>query len=219
MPAATRRAIGEGDARPSPAPQRAERKEARRGQLVEAAASVFMQRGVAATSVDDIVRAAGVAKGTFYLYFATKDAVVTAVAEAMVLEVADRIQRIATKPDQSPVEQLLAFGAAIGQVGGNAYERDLIEIFHRPENRAIHDRISEHTFRALAPLVSEIVAEGVASGMFRAIDPGRAAAYVFACFASLHDVLSDPREIAAVTSELNAFVLRGLGYDGELPHV
>ncbi len=214
-----RRATGEEDARPIATTQRAKRKEARREQLVKSAASVFMQQGVAAASVDDIVRAAGVAKGTFYLYFATKDAVVTAVAEAMVLEVADRIQGTASKPDQSPVERLLAFAAAIGQVGGNSYERDLIEIFHRPENRAIHDRISEHTFRALAPLVSAIVAEGVDSGMFRAIDPVRAAAYVFACFSSLHDVVSDPTEVAAVTRELNAFVLRGLGYDGQLPHV
>ena len=41
--------------------------------LLEAAVAVFSAKGVSAASVDDIVRAAGVAKGTFYLYFATKD--------------------------------------------------------------------------------------------------------------------------------------------------
>jgi AcrR family transcriptional regulator len=217
MPTATRRVTEKRSETPTADSQRAERKEARRAQLVEAAASVFMERGVAATSVDDIVRAAGVAKGTFYLYFATKDEIVTAVAAAMVLDVADRIQTMATNPGRSPVDRLVAFAAAIGQVGGDAYERDLIEIFHRPENRAIHDRISEQAFQALGPLVSAIVVEGVACGQFRAIDPGRAAAYVFACFASLHDVLNDPIDLAVVTDELNAFVLRGLGYDGALP--
>ncbi len=217
MPTTTRRARGVERVRPVATSQRAERKQARRGQLVEAAASVFMQRGVAATSVDEIVRAAGVAKGTFYLYFDTKDAMVTAVAEAMVLGVADRIQTIATDPDRSPVERLVAFAGAIGQVGGDAYERDLIEVFHRPENRAIHDRIADQSFHALGPLMSAIIAAGVESGQFRPIDPRRAAAYVFACFASLHDVVSDPDELAAITDELNVFVLRGLGYEGELP--
>ena len=218
MPA-TRSNKGKDGAAPVSAPQRADRKEARREQLVEAAASVFIQRGVAATSVDDIVREAGVAKGTFYLYFPTKDAVMTAVARAMVLRVADRIRAIAANPQRSPVDRLLALPAVIGQVGGDASQRDLIEIFHRPENRAIHDQVSEQSFHAVRPLLAEIISAGVESGQFHPIDPERAAAYVFSCFSSLHDVLSDPIEIAAVTSELNAFVLRGLGYDGELPHV
>ena len=52
-------------------------------------------KGVSATSVDDIVSAAGVAKGTFYLYFATKDDVVNAVASSLVESVAQRIEAIA----------------------------------------------------------------------------------------------------------------------------
>jgi AcrR family transcriptional regulator len=53
---------------------------------------VLPARGVAATSVDDIVETAGVAKGTCYLYFPTKDDAVTAVAERMVIGVAERVE-------------------------------------------------------------------------------------------------------------------------------
>ena len=89
---------------------RASQRVARRAQLVGAALSVFSRDGVAAASVDDIVRAAGVAKGTFYLYFATKDDAVNAVAERMVEGVANRIEAVATAVDRSPVERLVAFG-------------------------------------------------------------------------------------------------------------
>jgi len=44
----------------------------RRAKLVTAARDVFGQKGYHAATVDDITRAAGVAKGTFYLYFDEK---------------------------------------------------------------------------------------------------------------------------------------------------
>lgn len=196
---------------------RAARREARGKELVDAALAVFSSKGVGATSVDDIVRAAGVAKGTFYLYFSTKDDAVNAVAERMVEGVADRIEALANAPDRSPLERLLAFGAGVREVGGEPHERDLIEVFHRPENRAVHDRMSERAVARLAPATAAIIADGIAQGLFRRQDPGRAAAYVLACFGSLHDVVGGVADVPAATEELNTFVLRGLGYDGQVP--
>jgi AcrR family transcriptional regulator len=63
------------------------RPDTRRRELVDAALAAFATRGIAGTSVDDIVKTAGAAKGTFYLYFSTKDDAVTAVAERMVIGV------------------------------------------------------------------------------------------------------------------------------------
>jgi AcrR family transcriptional regulator len=50
----------------------------RRTSLLEAAERVLTERGLSAT-VADITEAAGVAKGTFYLYFSTKEDVIRAV--------------------------------------------------------------------------------------------------------------------------------------------
>ena len=171
---------------------------------------------MSAASVDDIVRAAGVAKGTFYLYFETKDDVVNAVAERMVERVAARVEALATAADRTPVERLLAFGAGIREAG-REYERDLIEVFHRPENRAVHDRMSERAMARLAPAIAAIVTDGIELGFFRQQDPEVAATFVMACFASLHDVVRDPDDVAATIGELNAFVLGGLGYVGPAP--
>lgn len=193
------------------------RRAVRRGELIEAAASVFARKGVAAASVDDIVRAAGVAKGTFYLYFATKDAAVNAVAEWMVEDVADRIEAVASDPERSPVERLLAFGSAVRQVNDEPHERDLIEVFHRPENRPLHDRMSERALARLSPVIARIIADGIERGQFRRQDPGRAGTYVMACFGSLHDVVSGPDVVPEAIDELNAFVLGALGFEGRAP--
>lgn len=192
-------------------------REMRRQELVDAALNAFSAKGVAATSVDDIVRAAGVAKGTFYLYFTTKDDAVTAVAEQMVEAVATRIEADLTTVDRSPVERLVAIGGAMRQVGGKRHERELIKTFHQPENRAVHDRMSERAFARLTPLIAGIIADGIELGLFRPVDPRRAAAYVMACFGSLHEVVTEPVQLPAATAELDGFILRGLGYDGEIP--
>jgi AcrR family transcriptional regulator len=52
-----------------------ETREARRSQIKEDALRVFSEKGYHATSVTDLVDAAGVARGTFYLYFDGKDAI------------------------------------------------------------------------------------------------------------------------------------------------
>jgi AcrR family transcriptional regulator len=53
----------------------------RREELLDAAERLFLAHGVAATSVDEIVAAADVAKGTFYLYFPSKEKVLAALAD------------------------------------------------------------------------------------------------------------------------------------------
>jgi TetR/AcrR family transcriptional regulator, transcriptional repressor for nem operon len=52
--------------------------ELRRESIVEAATAVFAERGLDAVTMDDVADAAGVAKGTVYLYFDSKENLVTA---------------------------------------------------------------------------------------------------------------------------------------------
>ncbi len=190
-------------------------RDVRRRELLEATVRVLSRKGIASTSVDDIVREAGVAKGTFYLYFASRDDAINAIAEWLVESVADRIQAVADDADRTPVERLLAFGASVRQVGGEPYERDLVEVVHRPENRLLHDRMGEKALSRLAPTVAEIIASGIQLGLFRRQDPNRAGTWVIACFGSLHDAVSDPDDLSVAIDELNAFVLGGLGHQSE----
>ncbi|TLF42683.1 helix-turn-helix transcriptional regulator, partial [Halomonas urmiana] len=55
------------------------RKEARPGELLEAALDLFVEKGFAATRVDDVAARAGVSKGTLFLYFPSKEELFKAV--------------------------------------------------------------------------------------------------------------------------------------------
>jgi AcrR family transcriptional regulator len=188
----------------------------RRQELVDAALDVFVSRGVAATSVDDIVQAAGVAKGTFYLYFATRDDIVNAVAERLVTRVADRVAAIANNAGLSPPHRLLALGQLLNEVGKQGNERDLVEAFHRPENRAVHDRLTERIVVQLAPSLAAVIREGIDADLFLPQDPRLSALFVLGTFTSLHHMVSEPGDMPAAIAHLDAFILRGLGYRGDL---
>lgn len=75
--------------------RQAQRREATRKAVVEAAAGLFGRQGFRASTMDGIAAAAGVAKGAVYHHFPTKEAVFEAVFEATSAELAARLARLA----------------------------------------------------------------------------------------------------------------------------
>jgi AcrR family transcriptional regulator len=191
-----------------------ERRESRKGALVDAAFGVFMDKGVAASSVDDIVAAAGVAKGTFYLYFQTKDDAVNAVAERVVDGVAGIVEATAAKPSSRPWSASSVSGDQSARSAPSPARRAHRRL-PRPENRAIHDRLAGRILARLVATVESIVSDGIAARQFSHQDPHLAAGFVLATFTSLHDLVGPEADVRSVASELNAFILRGLGYRGD----
>ena len=57
-------------------------KDRRRAHILEAAIAVFARKGFAASRIDDVAAEAGVAKGTVYLYFDSRDAILHAAFNA-----------------------------------------------------------------------------------------------------------------------------------------
>ena len=65
--------------------KRERRKEARPGELLQAALELFVEKGYAGTKIEDIARAAGVTRGTPYLYFSSKEDIFKAVIRELLL--------------------------------------------------------------------------------------------------------------------------------------
>ncbi|WP_088051523.1 TetR family transcriptional regulator [Virgibacillus dakarensis] len=60
--------------------------------IIQSAIDVFREKGIEKAKVSDIVKGAGIAQGTFYLYFSSKLAVMPSIAEVMVEKTLDRIK-------------------------------------------------------------------------------------------------------------------------------
>ena len=92
-----------------PAPTRKseseKKKTERRLQILEAARDVFARRGYNQSTIDDIVAQAGVARGTFYLYFDDKRAVFSELIDRFAAQLTGAIQRIVTDGSSSSVAE------------------------------------------------------------------------------------------------------------------
>jgi AcrR family transcriptional regulator len=188
-------------------------REARRAELVSAAAAVFAQRGVANTAVSDIVKAAGVAQGTFYLYFDSKDDAVLAVVDQIANGICEQTAtRIAAAT--SAVDKLTSFSGVLSEAGAQPGAAAVVDLMHLPENRLLHDRLAEDITRRLVPQLETVVAHGVAEGVFDVGDPGAAAWFVLAGLQSVELAGTPLAEMPAALAKATAFALRALGYTG-----
>ncbi|MCE5313447.1 MAG: TetR/AcrR family transcriptional regulator [Armatimonadota bacterium] len=141
------------------------RKEQLREEFISAAAGLFRASGFDKVSVDDIVSATGVAKGTFYLYFKTKADIVQAVFE-MLLDDLERhtSDALAAASSDAPVGL-----RAVVTVLANFLQENpgmLAPLFDKTE-----DEIKNRRLAATADIYERIFRMGMLQGRYREIDP------------------------------------------------
>lgn len=149
--------------------------EERRREIFAAAERLFTEQGYAATTVADITKAAGVAKGTFFYYFETKDALLAAIGRHWAQEFARRYQEAEKGADA--VAHLLAF----------------LRIFEGddPLEPMVDRLIGEHQYRLMEtiwqamrdetmdPLLAGILREGAAEGSMHLASDAKSCIHFF----------------------------------------
>jgi len=190
-------------------------REARRAEIVSAATAAFAERGIAHTAVSDIVKAAGVAQGTFYLYFKSKDDVVVAAAERIGDVMVDGIERVVAVPGRSAVDKFFALLDQLSDSTSIPDSSELIEIMHREGNRTLHDRFAEQLTPRLVSIIERIINQGLAEGVFAVPDTGAAAWFVLGGLQSAELSGVPLTEMPAALTAATTLALRALGYTGD----
>jgi AcrR family transcriptional regulator len=202
------------------------RPESRRDELLDAAQRRFIEQGVESTTVADIVKAAGLAKGSFYRYFTSKDDLFAALKGRL-------FERMGTQLDKAVVDALARFGVTGSPIDAPPSaerfgavcdaivnssiqflfaEADLISVWSReaPAGELVFRRAVEH----LVARVEVAIDMGVERGVVRCRDPRRTARLiVLAVQAAAHDAIvtgaeDDPDALIAASQ---AMVRRTLG--------
>ena len=136
--------------------------ERRKQDLLNIAYRMFIEKGYENTSVDDIITEAGIAKGTYYYYFESKEATLEAVIE-MMIEKAENIAKAALM-NPVPIPQKLA--SVVYAFQPNKDEIVIADVLERKENIVMHDKIGKKIVEVAVPILSDIVREGIAQGIF-----------------------------------------------------
>jgi AcrR family transcriptional regulator len=159
-------------------PRRQRRKDARPSEIIEAAIAIFAERGFGAARLEDVARRAGVAKGTVFVYFPTKDDLFRAVAQTVLTSHLERLQGAAADLDR-PIAELVPMllmqaAAVIGEGRLPAMMRLLVsESRQFPDlARVWHDEVVSKVLGLLTMAIERAQARGE-------IKPGNARLYAF----------------------------------------
>jgi AcrR family transcriptional regulator len=160
---------------PRPTPRR--RKDARPGELLAAALDLFVDKGFAATRLDDVAARAGVSKGTVYLYFPSKEELFKQVVRTGLLPVLEE-GAVLLEQHQGPAADLLRallFGwwERIGATRLAGIPKLMLsEAGNFPELAAFY---YDTVIQRGCALLTDVLRRGMKSGEFRAVDADIAA--------------------------------------------
>lgn len=186
----------------------------RREQLLQCAKAVFSEHGYHTASIADIIAAAGIARGTFYLYFDSKRGVFDAILDALLAEIDWRIAVIEVGPHAPPpIEQLRAnLERVLTLLLG---DRHLVEILlHQAEglDEACRDKL-DRFYQSILANIEAALRKGMTMGLVRACDVRLTAAAALGAIQGIagHAARQEPQpEIGALVDQILAFALHGV---------
>jgi AcrR family transcriptional regulator len=154
----------------------------RRSELIACAQKLFYTQGYQSTSVRDIVDEVGVAKGTFYYYFDSKQAIL----EALVAELsAARVALFEAILADQTLDAIQKWTRAVQVIGDWKIERKeqllaLARMMQIDENVLLRHKLEMRTVQMAVPILGKIIAQGVTEGVFETPFVEEAAENVFA---------------------------------------
>lgn len=149
------------------------RAEARKDEVLDAALELFTEKGFAATRVEDVATRAGISKGTVYLYFASKEALMEGLIERAVSPIALQALSVVEAVGVDPRVVFNSVGGLIASRFGDpkvfAVPRLIMrEVGQFPHLAEIYRR---QVLDKIVPAVTRLIERQVKAGRFRPVDP------------------------------------------------
>lgn len=162
----------------------------RMAELLDAAQALFYEQGYHQTAISDIVKKIGVAQGTFYYYFKSKEEILGALISRQISKIISEIQDITTSDNITPPRKIeLTIQSALHTM--RFKERLLFDFLYDDQHLHIKDKLWRQSKKVLAPSVLKIIVEGNREHYFNVFHPEIALDFLLAIVECLFDSMYD----------------------------
>lgn len=141
----------------------------RKNEILDVAGRLFSTKGYDKCTVNDILNAVGIAKGTFYYYFKSKEEVLDSIIYRITELIVSKAKMVASNSELSPVMKIL--NIIISMRVESEVDNELMEKIHKPENALMHQKSLNQIVTSVTPILSEVVNEGINQGIFKSDFP------------------------------------------------
>lgn len=138
--------------------------EERRNEILDAADELFNLKGFDGTSTNDILEKVGIARGTLYHHFKSKENIMDALIERYGVRLLSAAQKIAS--DKSlPVDERIIRAVMAMNISSES-SKEIMEHIHKPQNALMHQKIQKLIINGITPILTEIILEGIEQKLF-----------------------------------------------------
>jgi len=194
-------------------------KKNKREKILKAAISSFAQKGYHDTSISKIINKAGIARGTFYLYFENKRQIFDSILENLIVEIDRCIKKIEIgKERQNPLEQLKDNLRRIFTLFVENPELSRILLRHAAGLDKESDQKITEFYNNIADKIGEALKLGIKMGLIRDCNPGIISFLILGSIKELIEhvtlTMKSKSDINPVIDEILNFGLHGLKNPG-----
>lgn len=135
----------------------------RKNEILDAAEHLFGTKGFDKTSTNDILEKVGIARGTLYYHFKSKEDILNAMIERITEELVKKAAEIANNKNIPVLNRLTEMMIAL-----NVNSRIGIEIMeqvHKPQNALMHQKMQEELLSGINPIITGLIEEGIEQGI------------------------------------------------------
>jgi AcrR family transcriptional regulator len=145
----------------------------RQNEILDAAQQLFYTKGYENTAVQDIINEIGIAKGTFYYHFNSKEDLLDALATRLLEQSLSLIIPIIEDENVPALEKLHRFfnESSNFKLENESLVRTLMSVWYQDNNAIMREKMKTTSFNGVTPLLTQIIHQGVAEGVFQTSYP------------------------------------------------
>lgn len=165
----------------------------RKKEILDTAQQMFFTQGYDKTSIQAIIDALGIAKGTFYHYFKSKADLLDQLAKRMAEQLLEQVAKEVEQSSGNGLEKLNLVIKKSNELksGQSDFILMLLEVMNKEENWIMRDKIKEHSIQITLPLLTEIILQGVREGIFHTPYPESVGEVILRLGAALSEQFGD----------------------------
>ncbi|WP_394897217.1 TetR/AcrR family transcriptional regulator [Clostridium paraputrificum] len=138
--------------------------EERKHEILDIAKELFIEKGYENTSIVNILEKVGIAKGTLYYYFTSKEEILDAIIDRISEKIFYKAQEISKDPSLSVQEKIL--GVVMSLNIEDDKEKKIVNNIHNLQNLLMHQKQFDSIIDNVVPILTKVICEGIEKGIF-----------------------------------------------------
>lgn len=167
--------------------------EERKNEILDVAEKLFGTKGFDSTSTCDILEEIGIARGTLYYHFKSKEEILDAMINRMTNRLIEKARAIAAEKNV-PVLQRFTMMMLSLNVSNDNFGQELLSQAHKPQNALMHQKMQKCLLSGINPIITNLIKEGIAQGICQTDYPEEVAEMTFLYANTVFDSLMEHSE-------------------------